>query len=65
MSKPKINVQAIIEKSRITHNELKEAIPKVKFTKEEKQEIIKDVEEAIALAESIKTNIQKEKAKRA
>jgi len=65
MSKPKINVRAIIEQSRITHNELKEAIPKAKFTKKEKQEIIKDIEEAIALAESIKVDNQKEKAKRA
>ena len=65
MSKSKINVRAIIEQSRITHNELKEAIPKVKFTKAEKQEVIKDIEEAIALAESIKADIQIDKTKRA
>ena len=62
MIQPKINVRAIIE---LTHNKLKKAIPKAKFTKEEKQEIIEDIEEAIAIAESIKADIQKEKIKRA
>lgn len=63
-----IDVKAIIiiiEQSKINHAELKEALPKAKFTKAEKKELIKEIEEAIAIGESIKADINNEKTKRA
>ena len=65
MSKPKIDVRAIIEQSRINHAELKEGIANANLTKAEKQEIIDEIKDVIALAESLKAENANEKAKRA
>ncbi|MFK7980179.1 MAG: hypothetical protein AB8G86_09385 [Saprospiraceae bacterium] len=65
MKKTKINVQKAINTIDNALDKLEKGIPNAKISKLGKQEIIKELEETIVLAESIKANIQKEKAKRA
>ncbi len=65
MKQTKINVQKVINTIDGAFDRLEKGIPNTKISKSGKQEIIKELEEAIALAESIKANIQTDKAKRA
>ncbi len=65
MKKTKINVQKIINTIDNALDKLEKGIPDAEISKSGKQEIIKELEETIALAESIKTDIQADKAKRA
>ena len=65
MKKTKINVNKIIAELDKTHQELREGIPKAKLTKEDAKEITAQLEEVIALAESIKAENARDKAQRA
>ena len=65
MKKTKINVQEIIKTIDNAFDKLEKGIPNAKISKSGKQEIIKELEETIALAESIKADISRDKAKRA
>ena len=65
MKQIKIDVKKIVAETRQINKELRENIPNVKISKSGRQEIIKELEETIALAESIKADINSDKAKRA
>lgn len=54
MKKTKINVQEVINTIDNALDKLEKGIPTAKISKLGKQEIIKELEETIALAESIK-----------
>jgi len=65
MKKTKINVPEVIKTIDNALDKLEKGIPNAKISKLGKQEIIKELEEAIAIAEAIKVENQKEKSKRA
>ena len=65
MKKTKIDVHKIVAETRQINKELRKGIPNTKLSKSDRQEIINELEETIALAESIKADVQNEKAKRA
>jgi len=65
MQKTKINVDKVISEMDKAYQELRKGIPNAKLTKSEAKEITTQLEDVIALAESIKADVAKEKAKRA
>ena len=65
MQKTKINVQEVISTMDAAMDKLEQGIPNAKLTKNESKEITAQLEDVIALAESIKADIQNDKAKRA
>jgi len=65
MKKTKIDVKKLVAEAKQINKELREGIPNAKISEAGRQEIIKEIEETIALVEAIKAENQKEKAKRA
>lgn len=61
MPKTNIDVQAIVKESKEVTQKIKEGLTTSTFTKEESDNITKALEDAIVLAEQIKTEIPKHK----
>ena len=62
MKKTEINVQKIVAEVRQVNKELREGMNVAKLSKSDKEEIVKELEEVIALAETIKSNSTIEQA---
>lgn len=65
MQKTEINVQEIINEIDGAMDRLAQGIPNAKLTKEDAKDITEQLEDIIALAESIKADSQNNKAKQA
>ncbi len=65
MKKTAINVKEVISKMDGAMDKLEQGIPNAKLSKKDAKDIAAQLENVIALAESIKADSHKDKAKRA